>query len=225
VYFGIFNIMEKTCPICGELQVYSINGKSIYMSNKYIKENYLCRSCSQKGKTPHNKNPITTLERNCPVCNTLLKYKNRKSFFEACRKNKICKSCCNKRNASNQIGKKLSEEHKNKLSQARLEILKRTGGINISFNSRACDYFDKLNEERNWKLQHALNGGETQCGRYFLDAYDKKKNIVVEYNEPYHHRVKQIEKDNKRREFIINKLGCQFFIFDELNQKLDRYCV
>jgi hypothetical protein len=41
-----------------------------------------------------------------------------------------------------------------------------------------------------------LNGGELRCLGYWMDAYDKNKNIVVEYDEPYHRWKNMILKDN-----------------------------
>ena len=64
-------------------------------------------------------------------------------------------------------------------------------------------------------LQHAENGGEFHIKElgYFVDGYSKEKNIVIEYYEPFHR--KQIESDNKRKNEIINYLGCQFIIIKE----------
>ena len=39
-----------------------------------------------------------------------------------------------------------------------------------------------------WTIQHAENGGEFYTGiGYWLDAYDKEKNIALEYDEPKHY--------------------------------------
>ena len=78
---------------------------------------------------------------------------------------------------------------------------------------------NKLNEERNWNLQHAENGGETYCIGYWLDGYDKDLNIVFEYDEPAHYKDVQNnilnEKDIQRQQNIINELHCEFWRYNE----------
>ena len=88
-----------------------------------------------------------------------------------------------------------------------------------AYNINACQYIDKLNEEKGWHLQHALNGGEIEVGGYFLDGYDKEKNIVFEYDETNHYsdvynNVLK-EKDVKRQKFLKTKLNCEFYRYNE----------
>ena len=99
--------------------------------------------------------------------------------------------------------------------------IRKNNPLNLpAFNPKACEYFDKLNKEKGWNLQHALNGGELRCLGYWMDAYDKNKNIVVEYDEPYH-RWKNIKKyDSKRQHTIYNILKCDFYRYDEKSNQL-----
>jgi len=59
-------------------------------------------------------------------------------------------------------------------------------------------------------LQHAENGGEFYLKElgYWADGYSKEKNIWFEYNERAHNRRK--EKDERRKQEIINFLHCKF---------------
>lgn len=85
----------------------------------------------------------------------------------------------------------------------------------------ACEYFNKLNEHNQWNLQHALNGGEVRVIGYSLDAYDRDKNIVVEYDEPKHYlNGKLREKDVLRQQRIITHLGCKFFRYNQKTKEL-----
>ena len=109
-------------------------------------------------------------------------------------------------------GKKLPEEMKEKIRISTIQYLETLiPNFAARYNKTACEYFDFLNIQYGWNLQHAENGGEIRCGGYFLDAYDKEKNIVVEYDEPRHY--KDIEnnilkdKDIDRQNFIIEKLN------------------
>lgn len=86
-------------------------------------------------------------------------------------------------------------------------------------NNNACIYIEHLNEERNWHLQHGLNGGEIHVGPYSLDGYDKDLNIVFEYDEPHHY--KDIEhnilsdRDIRRMQYIKEQLKCKFYRYNE----------
>ena len=115
-------------------------------------------------------------------------------------------------------------EVRNKVRLATLKNLKeKYGNITPTFNLDACKYFDKLNKKRKWNLIHAKNGGEYYISElgYWLDAYDKERNIVVEYDEPKHYTILENlkEKDVKRQKEIIQHLKCRFFRFDEKRNK------
>jgi hypothetical protein len=80
-----------------------------------------------------------------------------------------------------------------------------------------------LSKENNWNLQHAKNGGEINIGTlgYFIDAYDKDKNIVVEYDEPRHYTDGILnEKDVIRQNEIKTLLNCKFYRYDEKRNRL-----
>ncbi len=82
---------------------------------------------------------------------------------------------------------------------------------------------DLLNNVYGWNLQHAENGNEYHIKElgYWLDGYDKEKNIVVEYDEPKH-KYYDKQKDIKRQQNIIQFLKCEFWRYNEKEDKL--YC-
>jgi very-short-patch-repair endonuclease len=55
-----------------------------------------------------------------------------------------------------------------------------------------------------------MNGGEYYIEElgYWVDGYDETNNVVIEYNEKHHKR--QISKDEKRKNEIIEFLKCKF---------------
>lgn len=113
-------------------------------------------------------------------------------------------------------------EKKRKIAIAYRE--KMIKGCRAAYNVNACKYIDKLNEEKGWNLQHALNGGEIKLFGYYVDGYDKERNIVFEYDEPKHYsNIRDNilkEKDIERQEYIISKLNCEFYRY---NEKLDLF--
>ena len=70
------------------------------------------------------------------------------------------------------------------------------------YNKEACEFIENVNLQKGLHFQHQLNGGEVQVGPYFLDGYDKERNLVFEYNEIGHYlKQEKIEKDEYRRNF------------------------
>ncbi len=223
------SVYKRECPLCKNMISYS--DKSILYRKK--SKNQICRSCWKKQKISDRIDYI----RNCPSCKQKLEYSDYRTFWSACKKNKVCKSCSKVGNLSRK-GQKCSLKHKLNLSishkgkiisqqskyKMRLAAIKRMKDKGIlpyrNFNSIACQYFDKLNREKGWNLQHALNGGEVECYGYFLDAYDKQRNIIVEYDEPSHQRPLINKKDKIRQKELINHLNCKFYRYREWENKL-----
>jgi len=81
-----------------------------------------------------------------------------------------------------------------------------------SFNKEACKLFDKISEEKNTYIQHAMNGGEFHIKEldYWVDGYDEENNIVYEYDEKHHSYEKQQKKDKIRQKEITKLLNCKF---------------
>lgn len=116
-----------------------------------------------------------------------------------------------------------SEKWKKNMRTSALKRAKLQG--RISYNIDACCYFDKLNQEKRWNLQHAKNGGEISCIGYSLDSYDKKRNIVVEYDEAHHFDLRGClkPKDVTRMNRIIEYLHCRFLRYNEKTRELKEY--
>lgn len=136
-------------------------------------------------------------------------------------KNKFSKSRMGKNNPH--YGKKHSENWKLVARERTIQRLKLETNGKIGYNPTSCQFLSKLNEENNWKLQHAENGGEIEICGFLLDGYDKERNIVVEYDEPLHDKPYRKKKDIERMNIIINELKCQFYRFNEKTKTLTRY--
>lgn len=90
-----------------------------------------------------------------------------------------------------------------------------------SFNKKSCEFFKKLNEILNLNGQFATNNREYQIKElgYFLDYYDKDKNIVIEWDEPKHYNVDRSLKveDILRENEIKRFLKCKFYRIKQEN--------
>lgn len=195
---------KRNCPKCNKILFYK-NKRQLL---KAIRNNTICKSCSIKITNPHlysclwkthinDENKSWT--KKCPRCNSLQTYKTKRNLNKAIIKNQVCMKC--------------------------QSIVRRNTSINNpNYNPRACNYFEELNKHHNWNLQHAMNGGEVKCLQYWLDAYDKDKNIVVEYDEPIHYRYSKLrDKDIYRMNEIIQTLKCRFFRYNEKTKVLTEY--
>lgn len=118
-------------------------------------------------------------------------------------------------------GRPHSEKSKSLLRKKMINYIRENGNGEFGqhYSIKGCKYIDELNKKNNWKLQHALNGGEIEVDGYFLDGYDKELNIAFEYDEPKHYEdvfnnILNI-RDIERQKHIIECLSCRFFRYNE----------
>jgi len=83
-----------------------------------------------------------------------------------------------------------------------------------AFNPNACKIIDQYGKKNGYNFQHAMNGGEFYIKElgYFVDGYDKNKNIIIEIDEPRHFDIKGNlhKKDINRQKEIEEFLKCKF---------------
>jgi hypothetical protein len=88
-----------------------------------------------------------------------------------------------------------------------------------AYNEKACNFIEILNNAFGWNLQHAKNGGEISICGYFLDGYDKERNIAFEFDEPRHfYDLNYQRKDVIKQNEISKKLNCIFIRWNDLNK-------
>ena len=183
---------SKNCPECGELQTYTTK---ISLKNA-LGRNTICNDCIHKKYKilPTKEN----CSRTCPSCNELITHTGkyaREDCRKAIKKNSKCQDCNNKLYSSYWV---------------------------IRYNPRACEFMDNYGKINGYMFQHAINANEYQVGRYFLDGYDKEKNVVFEYDEQHHFKGgKLIPKDMIRQSKIIDLIRpTAFFRYNEPNKIL-----
>ena len=107
----------------------------------------------------------------------------------------------------------ISDETRMNMRKAAIRRLDNTlGQLGPNHNPIACQRIDEYGKKHGYKFQHAENGGEffiKDLG-YWVDGYDKKKNVVIEYYEKFHNKPKKKFTDERRKQEIINHLGCKF---------------
>ena len=115
-----------------------------------------------------------------------------------------------KQNATDQR-KKRRIAHINRILTAQTNGYQKTP----CYNTTACKVIDEYGQQHGYSFQHAENGGEYHIKDlgYWVDGYDKEQNVVIEYYENYHKRT--TERDERRKQEIIEYLGCEFIELTE----------
>jgi len=177
----------KFCSICGEIQI--------------VKTANTCMGCydkSGKNNPMYGKNHTVKAKqkiRNTRLQNNIGSGKNNPMY-----------------------GKNHNRKSKTKMRKSaikRIEQNKFNGGQMIpGYNPEACKIIEQYGNDNGYNFQHALNGGEFQVCGYFVDGYDKENNVVIEYYEKHHTKTK--ERDERRKQEIVDHLGCKFIIINEL---------
>ena len=142
-------------------------------------------------------------------------------------KNKKYRNKCLKNFTKNQmVGRIFSHESKRKMRLSAIKRIERNrfDGHQMSpgFNPRACQFIEEYGKQHGYNFQHAMNGGEFHIEElgYWVDGYDKEKNVVFEYDEP-HHNIKQEKNDLQRMNEIKNHLKCTFIRYNEKTKKCE----
>ena len=188
-------MLTRNCPSCNKILEYEKRG--IY--TRAVRLGKGCRPCGQKnsGYDVWNKGLTKDDPRVAHMCRNAF---GKDGNF----------SVINKGKTKEQIyGVEKAKEIREKLS----------GRDNWpNYNKKSIKIIDEFGKENGYNFQHAENGGEVfviskQGNAYYVDGYDKKNNIVVEYYERQHKYNK--EYDTIRQKEITERLGCEFHIIWE----------
>jgi hypothetical protein len=105
-------------------------------------------------------------------------------------------------------------KRKEEIERMRDSAIKRVirQGTAVGYNPNSIPILEEYAKDNGYSIQHAENGGEFQVPRttFFVDAYDHKNNVVIEYDEKYHMNDVQVERDINRQRIIGNILKCKF---------------
>ena len=92
--------------------------------------------------------------------------------------------------------------------------MKNGGQLTPGYNINACNVIDDYGKKHGYNFQHAENGGEYYIRElgYWVDGYDKEKNIVIEIDECHHYDKfgNLSERDLDRQNEIEKYLDCRF---------------
>jgi len=218
------NEYKRNCPKCNKEIYYTLKGNYI----RAMSNNKICKSCASIGKSKSKEHILK--------CSFALKGRKiteecKKKMSDAHKGKSPCRWAiekaieCNKKRIgplNQRFGKYHTEETKEKQRIAAYKRVELLGG-HPSYNLTSCEYIDRLNKEKGWNLQHALNGGEISIACYSLDGYDKDRNIIFEYDEnsSNHNSEKGKKKDLYRQQYIIKTIRpTRFLRYSEKHNRL-----
>jgi len=135
--------------------------------------------------------------------------------------NSYCRYCPAHSNSTHpsrthSIGKRHTDATKMKCRVSALNFLEKLNGQLVPrYNPNSIPIIEKVASEMGIDdLQHAENGGEYYVRGlgYWVDGYSKKKNVVIEYDEPHHFdsNGKLKDRDIRRQHEIEKYLKCKF---------------
>jgi len=205
------SLWNRNCPDCGVLQSFATKDGLM----RAVKFDRVCKKCANTGENNTNFGKIPSKEIKQQISKSLrgiIPWNKGKNTSKETRI-KISSSI---------KGKKLSSETKYKLRLISINRIKNQG-IFSSFNPTACKFIEEFGKKNGYNFQHALNGGEVELYGYFVDGYDKERNIIFEYDEPRHYVIngELRNKDLQRQKEIIENIKPRSFIrYDERNNKL-----
>jgi len=210
----------KSCPKCSKIVEY----KNKYTYIKSVNNKKICSYCSRQKTGLENQGKIRTKETKNKISNSL-----KGTIFGNERNNKIS-SKLKGRNVWDWRKREIIFNkclHCLKEFQTTPHRRENNHFCNIKcknsfymlckgwiprFNPKACQLIEDYGKEHGYNFQHALNGGEYHIKElgYWVDGYDKEKNVVIEYQEKHHNQIQNKQKDIIRKEKIISLLKCKF---------------
>lgn len=238
-------INETSLKLREHLNKLRLNGK---ISKKAIYGTWKCQICQiiceTKDKlklhyiTEHNFSKINKIENNfiCPYCKKeFSKYQSIGAHLISCKMHPLKEfhdlahkkagktysiKCKTGKITPSFKGKQHSIIARQHMRNAACKYLSKIHKVPCRYNPKSISILESIAKEHRWNIQHAENIGEFYTGiGYFVDAYDKEKNIVIEYDEPKHYIDVEnnvlTEKDLKRQKEIINHLHCEFWRYNE----------
>lgn len=203
---------EKNCPNCGKVQTY----KSKQILKQSIKKNTWCGSCATSKAVSGNNNGMYGKKHSKETIEKIKKKRAEQVITDETRK-KMSESHKGLHEGvdNNFYGKTHTKQTRRKMREiATKRII--NNNWHPSYNEEACIVINEYGNENGYNFRTA----EHEDGEYYIeelgywvDGYDERKNVVIEYYEEKHKY--QEEKDLKRQQEIEEYLGCEFIIIRE----------
>ena len=179
--------------------------KSIYEHTGLLEETFKHQK-SYKGNYNFTHRLMFLVERNCDIDSLRCKCGSAYTW------NTYCRKCPDYHNTW--AGRVHSSDTKKKQRVSAITYIKSLkGSVVPRYNKSSIKLIEEYGRKHGYKFQHAENGGEYHVEElgYFLDAYDKDKNVVLEIDEKRHFSMGELKnQDTIRQSEIERVLKCKF---------------
>lgn len=179
--------------------------KSIYHHTEELERAFRSQN-SYKGNYNFKYRILFIVDKNCNLQSLRCKCGRRYTW------NTYCRQCPEYHKTWN--GRKHTCDTKKKQRLSAIKYIKNlTGKVSPRYNKSSIKIIEDYGNKHGYTFQHAENGGEYYIKElgYFLDAYDKKKNVVLEIDESHHFNLDKLKDDDLVRQLEIeNHLKCKF---------------
>jgi len=186
--------LSRECPKCSNTILHT----TLKNCNAAKKKNIVCRACKDSGQLIGENKP-------CKNCNKLFYVsvgQARAGYGMFC--SRSCSAIYHKEDTRNRMIRTMQEK---------------PGQIYPNYNPNACKFIDIIGKKLGYNFRHAENGGEIFIDGVccWVDGYDVEKNVIIEYDEPYHYdrKGKLKQKDIDRMNKIIQHTNCKFYRYNE----------
>jgi uncharacterized Zn finger protein (UPF0148 family) len=201
---------KRICPTCGS----DVFHTAIKNRNRAEKRKQNCNSCAQKIAQSGTKNGMFGKKQSNETIEKIREKRKLQTFSKETRDKMSIAAKQRLEEYNHWLGRKHNEESINKMRIAGANRI-HDNNWHPSFNVTACKIIDNYGRENGYNFQHAMNGGEyfiKELG-YWVDGYDKEKNVVIEYYENAHQYF--INEDEIRIKKIKETLNCNIIILKE----------
>jgi len=232
-------IYQYNCPKCGKERFYTEWNNW----NATKKKQRLCGSCVRKGRIPWNKGISPSKEtiekmslsaKNRPLRSNEIREKislsqtGHKSYFPIGYKHSEITKCSM---SQSQLKRYINKEAKEITSQATKNAMHRPDIREKHIKSLAeTKYLGRKTDKGqlemincwnkmgfNFELNYQI---KTDADLFYIDGYDKERNVVLEYDSKYHQKHLQQQKDLIRQQRVIDILNPKkFWRYDAVNKK------
>ena len=194
----------RNCPSCNNI-LYYCSKSNCFRSDR---NNCVCKSCATTGKNNprfgkvgYNLGKVFSKEHRRKLSEShigIIQTEEWKEKKAAHLRGKKRPSQVGDKVSMSLMGRKCSEEHRCNMRISKCERLIKLG-ISGCKDDGANKWISKMNED-GYNLEEGFYLKEQG---YFADGYDKERRVWLEYDTPYHNRLKQRVKDEERQKNII----------------------
>lgn len=210
------DMLVRKCPKCNSEIWY--NTRKVY--NQANKRNSLCKKCVGENRPPCSVKTREKISVSNSGSNNGMYGKTHSMSYKLKLHNKLLGKPLPRRSDT---AEKIRITRRKMAAEKFLLLGFSSPRVNIA----ACKFIDSWGKTNGYNFQHGTNGGEVYFSNVgaFVDGYDRKKNVVFEYDEKHHFDIygNLKPKDVQRMNDLMKQLKCSVIRYNEKSKKITYY--